>query len=428
MLFVLLFCALSLSYALIRQLAGRRRIYLPDAIILSTASHYLGAMILYGELGSEGSSFILSAAALAYLGTVVTAIWVLSWPSTAAVMPPTNYFHNKTPFKIAITLTALANIYIIYALLRNPAIFALFLASFSADSSSLLDVRKAITASTEGYLNPGLIKLVRDQIGPIAIAGFILCYDRAFRSPVLWISILATLAAMLIGGQRFPIVMLLIAISSAIATRRVIKGRAFKFRIGGALTTFTAVFTSFFIMSSLLGRSDTEANGLGNLVGSISSMMDRSFTTLPREAEHTYIFWSNIGPTWGNSWLADLSILLPGKNESFSNLLHELTGGSSQGNAVLFFALDSWLAFGWGGIIFSAVIAVTGLAIIDSVLWKKRSPRNDAARIVVFLNVPLMYSPYLFLLYGGIVVLPIVAWTLFTSAYRSPHFKSLYIR
>jgi len=409
-------------YLWVRMSAGRKRIYLPDALVLSTGSHTVGAAMIFAQRDTVATSFILSAALLSFASTAFFTIMALaiSRPTNPAL--PASFLRNSQSYRLALVGVVAANILIVGLIFSNPAIFSLIIASLTInDDSTLLSVRKAITASTEGYMPAGLIKVVRDIIGPIVIVSFILSHQKAGRSRLMWVALIASMTSIMIGGQRFPMLMLLTAVNLAFLGRQAIEGRRVRFGPRRfALLTAVGMFF-FYIMSSLLGRNQDNVSGIEAVLWSVTSLIDRVFTTVPHEAEKTFGFWSQIGPTWGFSWMADLAILLPGKNESFSSVLHELGGGSAEGNAPLFFAADAWLAFGFGGIVFVSFLFVAVLHSIDSVLWNFRSPRNDAARIVLFLCVPLMYSPFLFMLYGGIVVLPICAWTVLTRGFAVTH-------
>ena len=419
-LFACSFLCLTLLYVVLRLAALRRAIYLPDALVLATASHSVGAMLLWYQNETDATLFVSYAAFLSYGAVIVCTVTALILSRPYKPLPVLKYFHSSRSYRWALLLATLANLGIVAILFSNPAIAALIIASFTATGdTTLLAARKAITASSEGYMSPGLIKLVRDLIGPIVIVSFILSRPRAYRSIMLWFAVVSSLLAMLIGGQRFPMVMIIVALAMGFFIRQTVEGR--KIKLGPKVVGSYAIIilVAFYTMSSLLGRGSEGSFGLESFLWSFTSIFERIFSTIPNEAVKTFPLWSTIGPTGGLSWLSDLSIQLPGAaGATLSNELHQLGGGSAEGNAPLFLAADAWLAFGWIGIPFASLLFVTILHFIDKILWLHRSPRNDAARIVLYLNVPLMYSPFLFLLYGGLVVMPIVAWTLMTRRRR----------
>lgn len=410
------FVGISILYFLFRRVSGRPALYLPDALVLATGSHTIGALFLLAKNETVATQFIASAAFLSFTAVATFTLLILALTRPHKPHRNSTYFKSGTIYSAALVLVTLSNLGILAILMLNPAIGALIIASFTAtDDTNLLAVRKAITASTEGYMSPGLIKLIRDIISPIVLVSFVLSRPKASRSILFWLATICTLASILVGGQRFPMLLILVALVLGFIGRRGIEGQKFKLGLGEILKYGGGILFLFYLMSALLGRTEERASALEAAWWSLNSLVVRIFSIVPHEAEKTFAFWSKVGPTWGQSWLSDLAILLPGAaTSSLSSQLHEAGGGSAQGNAPLFFAIDSWLAFGWFGIPIACLLFLIMLHMIDTTLWTYRSPGNDSARIVLYLNVPLMYSPFLFLLYGGLIVLPIVAWTLVT--------------
>lgn len=415
------FIILTPLYLIFRLASNVDRIfYLPDALVIATGSHFLGSMLIWYQSDSEAVRFITYVAFLTYLTVIAWSILVLVFarkPSADLSL----FFLSRRGYPVSLFLVFLVNVATISALLLNPGLYDLIMSAFTFGEASLLDVRKAIAASTEGYVFPGLIKLSRDIISPIVIVSFILSRPKANWSIMFWIALFSTMVAMLIGGQRFPFVLILIALYVGFLTRQKIKNSSAKINLPRLFFLSVVLLIGFYLISNLLGRTNDNGSALVALMWSVASLFSRIFTTVPNEAVKTYAYWSTIGPTWGLSWISDLSILIPGPiGETLSSRLHQLGGGSAQGNAPLFFGLDAWFAFGWFGLPAVTMVFVLMFHFIDETLWKYRSPSNDAARIILYLHVPLIYSPYLFLLNGGIVVLPMVAWA---HLMRSSFFK-----
>lgn len=223
-LFSLAFLATTFVFLLLRRTAGRQRLYLPDALVLAAAIQNIGALIVFSKIDSDGALFIVSAAYLAFVSVSAFTIGVLYCFKSGK---SANQAQTYTPSKIysfALLVTTVANSLVIFFILSNPAIAALVISVISgSNEATLLDVRKAITASTEGYMSPGVIKLVRDVISPIAIASFILSRHNAERSMMLWLAVLVIVAAMILGGQRFPMFLLMLSMVVAFAMRRVLE-------------------------------------------------------------------------------------------------------------------------------------------------------------------------------------------------------------
>lgn len=413
---------LLIIYVLVRRASARSIVYIPDALLMATGSHAVGSLMLLWRNDTEATQFIAAAALFSFYAVALSTIGVLllTRPCRLRLRIYSVYISRVVSYDIALALIVVLNLGVMAILFSNSGIAALIVSAFTgAVDTNLLDVRKAITASTQGYVFPGLIKLVRDVVSPIAITSFVLSRHNALGSKLLWLSVLCTLCSILIGGQRFPAVLLIVSLVIGLLVRQAIEGEKIKFVSAKNLKYGITVLILFYVMSQLLGRTGDVSGGFAATLWTFTALVERIFIIVPQEAEKTFQFWSAIGPTWGLSWLSDLIILLPGAADtSLSSQLHELGGGSAQGNAPLFFAIDAWLAFGWIGIPLTSLLFVLLFHVIDATLWSYRSPCNDAARIVFYLNVPLMYSPFLFLLYGGIIILPIVGWTLFASQLR----------
>lgn len=413
LLYALILIAVTGGFLGYRFKLGLRRLYLSDAFVLGTASHALGSWILLAESETVASLFISSAALACFAVTVLSVMLFKRKAGDEERNSLKSYSSNRIYFKSSLFLVIAINAFILYVILSNPGLSKLIFATItSADEGALLRVRKAITASTEGYMSPGLIKLGRDIISPILIGGFIVRFKYAKRSALLWVAVAITLLAMLVGGQRFPVLLLLITIFACSRARLAIDENVMHLSPRKFVAIGVACLIAFYFLSSSLGRVGNNDGGFNAILWSINSLVDRTLTTVPRESVKTYYFWSEIGPTQGVSWLRDIAVLIPGQDLAFSNSLHQLAGGSAQGNAPLFYALDAWLAFGWPGVLIAPIFFVVLLNSIDGSLRRYRSPLTDASHIVMFVNVPLMYSPSLFLLYGGIVIIPLCLWSM----------------
>lgn len=405
-------------YIAARLQTGRRRIYLPDGFAVMVSVHLIGASILHASLDNSASRFVFEIAAVAVISTMISGclIQVVVGRGTERAMAVA----RRDLSVVAMGVVLLANIGIASLILLNSNIRGLVLAAILYNEETMLIVRKAITASTEGYMAPGVIKLVRDVSSPIVICAYVLsCHARqrsAAKSPLYWLTLLAVVVAIFVGGQRFPIIVLLCMLMLAFNTKWATGMRPSQFLMR---TIFYAalILAGYAVMSGLLGRTTSDASQLPAPLAAMGSMLERVFVIVPNEAIQSHAFWSPIGPTWGQSWWVDLVTLVPGQKTAlaFSSQLHVVAGGSEQGNAPLFFAADSWLAFGLFGVTFIPVLAMSGLYFLDDVLWTYRSPITDACRYLMMINGQTMYSPFLFLLNGGIAVLAVVGAILVAS-------------
>lgn len=398
-------------YVAARLHSRKRRIYLPDFFIFMLGTHFAGALWINIVNKSISSVFVLEISSMALISATLVGSLVVS-TSREPQRKPGNRLRYAKPkfFTYGLIATLLVNVSIVALLLSNPAIWNLLIATFVVDDATLLEVRKAITASTEGYMSPGLIKVFRDILSPIAVSAAIIGSRAGLKSVLLWVTILSIITAVIIGGQRFPMMVLIVMIAVSQVVRKKIHDNELRIR---SLRTFllygVAGLALFSFLTRILGRGSSEEGPLAAILAPVTGILERVLFIVPNEANRTFFFWHPSGPSYGLSWLSDLATLVPGVSVStFSSQLHQAGGGSAQGNAPLFFAADSWLAFGHVGVAISAAVFFLLYHFIDRVLWVYLSPLSYATRFLMMLYIPMMYSPFLFLLNGGIFVLPLI--------------------
>jgi hypothetical protein len=157
----------------------------------------------------------------------------------------------------------------------------------------------------------------------------------------------------------------------------------------------------------VLGRTTAGASPITAVFESVWGLVDRMVLTVPRENAAGFPVWSLIAPTWGKSWLADLIGIIPGAQESLSNELHALLGGSPLGNSTLGLSADVYLAWGMVGVVIIPFAYALLLSTFDRMLLKSSSA---LARTFRFSCIPLTfswYSPFLFILNGGVVLMAV---------------------
>ncbi len=268
---------------------------------------------------------------------------------------------------------------------------------------ALLDIRKTIASGEAGYFAPGIIKQLRDIYGPAFIAWVIIFYRSKYRKLIIWSVVLTTICSMLIGGQRTPILvlMLIIFLSLNISSAEKTKNYSmFKILTAGI---FCVLFLLF--LNILLGRSDGDENNFMLIINLIGGLLGRVFTTVPIENVHAMEFISKAKFEYFSLWLSDLSILLPGTQVGFTNELHSYLGGSNQGNAVLGYSLDIYVNSGVAGIFFVPVLTVLFLNILQFCIHINKNPFSLSIFMVCFFYLPFCYSFYHFLLNGGVFII-----------------------
>ncbi len=280
------------------------------------------------------------------------------------------------------------------------------LVSLLRGETSLLEVRKGIVSGAYGYLAPGYLRQIRDVLFPIVAGAFMMFgIPRRYRV-VFWISTVIVVAAMLVSGQRTPLVMLfaVMGLSLYSSVRRAFTGLAVPIAV-----TVAVAAGLFLVSTAWLGR-----NGVGQtLTERVAAMpldiAERVFVRTPYENMVTADFWRNSAPTFGQSWLDDLSAVLPGTQPMMSTRLHVELGGSAAGNSVLGLPADLYLSWSWLGAVIFPWLYMFGALAIDRYCALSRSAFTKSLKIYLTLSAVQWYSPYLFVLNGGLILLAVVA-------------------
>lgn len=390
-------------YTGLRTRRVRRAIYLPDALVLALAMFAGGSLWLESQTSSAAAEMLANLGLGAFLSGLAGALCVAALDRTATGKPaPSSRVLSleARALRMGLLICLGVNIAFVALLFGTSSIRTMLLAAFGDSTLTLLAARKAITAGTEGYLAPGLVKQFRDILAPMFVCAVLIRGRSAVPGALLWGAAVATLIAMLLSGQRFPAFAFVAAAAASWAVGARIRGR----RIGWpAIAAFTGVgLTLYTGLTVLLGRTSRATSLPEQVVASVTNLFERVFLVVPGENIRTFTFWANQGPTWGASWLADLDILLPGTNSTLANTMHSLAGGSLQGNSPLALPVDSWFAWGWPGVLLVPAGFALVLGRLDIALVRPRLSLGYAARNVIFFAVPMMYSPYLALLYGGL--------------------------
>jgi hypothetical protein len=403
-------------YGCVRVCTGRRRLFLPDAFILSLTLMFWGAIVVWWQRESVGGSFVLRTTSCSLLGAVVTQSLYLARPEPkfGRLLPPQARRRTENRLcKLAVWGILVANVAVVGILFANATVRSLLISALTNFEPTLISARKTISASTSGYMAPGVIKQVRDILSPIVLAAYVGANRQWARSGVFWTSVSTVALGMILSGQRFPIMILVLSVGIS-------AGRWGSLRIPGAasgirrfaLSATLCVFV-FMGITVWLGRTTFDGGLLRFAAVAASGAFDRIVLFAPQETAQTYFFWSELGPTHGRSWLEGLAILLPGAaGHTIYNEIHSLIGGSSEGNGSVLFAADAWLAFGWYGVMFAPSMILAIVNLIDVSLWRFATPLNDGCRIVIFFCLFLVHSPFSFLLYGGLVAVCFAVYNL----------------
>lgn len=287
-----------------------------------------------------------------------------------------------------------------FAVLRNEEL-GLILAGVVTGDEKFLDYRLMMTQGEAIYLAPGYVKQFRDVLLPASLLTLM-----AFTATPIWWLVLPMWAvgavAAVLSGERSVIMISLFVLGAGLVLRPGISAAARRtvIALAGAL-----VFAAFIGSTVLLGRATEDASTVAILVESAEGLFDRAALTVPRENSLGFPMWGALAPTNGRSWLGALSGILPQSQRGLDNELHELLGGGAAGNAPLGLSPDAYLAFGMLGVMLAPLLFVMMLAYADRLLLERPVAIARALRIML---VPLSfgwYSPFLFILNGGVVLL-----------------------
>lgn len=335
---------------------------------------------------------------------------------------------ERLSVKILLGLSGIVCVAFIYAVFSSSVVGALLSIVSIVSDSTFLEARKAITSGTDGYFAPGYIKQFRDIIIPVALIGTMGMSTKFRRSPLVWFAFMSAVLAMVVSGQRlvFVVFFLSLLLGSYYTSRFPARNQgATKRKSGIPWATIGALFGVYALLTVLLGRASEGLSVVGIVLEVVVNLLDRVFLAAPRENALTLPLWYAMGPTWGQSWLADLAGILPGVGESFSNILHSETGGSLQGNSPLGLPADVWYAWGWVGVLIVPFLYAFAIGIVDMVLLSNRSGIFFGLRLYLFVVLPICYSPFLFVLYGGAVVFVLILFVFGLRSRRIRHANSV---
>lgn len=144
------------------------------------------------------------------------------------------------------------------------------------------------------------------------------------------------------------------------------------------------------------------------------ALAHRAVIAVPRENTVSFYYWSRHKHAFGAGWMTDLAAIRPGTQTQLANELFTLNWGGGAGtvlgDSVLGLADDVYYNAGWFGVILVPALYALLFLLLDIALTASRSPLTSAAKIFIFFTIPLMYSPFLFVLHGGVVVVGILCY------------------
>jgi hypothetical protein len=392
---------LLLAFATARLTVARRLPWrLHEFLVLWVAIYWLGAFtLMFVEEGASATAFA-TIASIALGSATAGALVALALALRREVPAPAPVGPGELrAATIGGVVSALVCAAFVAAVLRNEEL-ALLLAAVVTGDGSFLEYR--LTMSTGGalYLAPGYVKQFRDVLLPTALVT--LAASGATRARWLVPALSAFgLAAAVLSGERFVIMIHIFAAGAAYMLRPQRRGRV---GVVAPVVAGAAIFAAFVGATVLLGRAEGVEGFGGLIVATGKGLFERVIVAAPRENSLGFLVWGAAAPTWGETWAADLAGILPGVQVNLSNELHELLGGSAQGASPLGLPADLFLAWGHPGVALLPCAFVLALHALDDAVLRSRLA---LAHIFRLLLVPLTfawYSPFLFVLNGGLVL------------------------
>ncbi len=336
---------------------------------------------------------------------------------------------------LGLALSTLVSVAFLIAVFSHEHIGSLLRAAIIEGKGTLGEARNIISAGTEGYFAPGYVKQFRDVMVPILCMAAVLCHG-TYRYRWLFFAALAVaLAAVFISGQRLVVLQFCLCFASIFLMEFFSARRARFVPLKIAVPTLIAVIGLVGLMTQMLGRLDVPlsppaemagkaqaapvsvsetlvSSGVPHPVAVLVALVHRAIIAVPRENVITYSVWASKSPAMGSGWATDLSGLRPGTQTQLSNSLSEAAYGSSLGNSPLGLATDVYYNWGWPGVAVMPLLYALAFLWLDILLVGRNSPLLYAAKLFMFFSIPSMYSPFMFLLYGGAVVLALACYVI----------------
>ena len=368
------------------------RIYIVDSFLIGITTYTIGSIILHGNFNNLISHTILQLSLLTFISAVIGAIIGLFIRKKEVVVFKKDYISTKILIFISCSVTFLFIILII----RNDDIYSQLSSFLSDDRMGYNSIRKQITSGSSGYFAPGYIKQFRDIMGPIAIVS-LLAYRKKISNRIYFVvPFLVVLTGVLLSGQRGVLFVLIVLLFLSLnKSNKIITMRTTIYSTVGLL--------SFAFFSILLGRNES-SSGNFLLLQAFIQIGERIVLVLPLENYNSSGIWfGNI--TYGASWISEIAKILPGTDFGLSNIMHTANLGSYEGNSVLGLPLDIYYSFGYFGVVIFPLFYSLFLSYIDRRILNSDSNLIRISKTYLFIQLPFIFSPYGFILYGGAFVL-----------------------
>lgn len=136
----------------------------------------------------------------------------------------------------------------------------------------------------------------------------------------------------------------------------------------------------------------------------------RAVIAVPQENTVAFPVWYDRPHAAGSGWLTDLGGIRFGTQRQLSSNLAVANRSSVLGDSPLGLPTDVFYNWGWAGVMIVPALFALAFLWLDIALVASRSALTSAAKIFVFFSIPTMYSPFMFILYGGFVAIGILVY------------------
>jgi hypothetical protein len=398
--------ALLTAYLLLRFTASERHSWrLYELVLLWQSLYWTGAFILYQMRPVPPNAAVLAIAAGAQISCTTGALIAMMRDTGVRVRPPRSVRPMELRIVIALGVVSGAiTLFYIVAILTNERLLGL-LVRVVAGSGEFLNYRLTMSGGEAIYLAPGYVKQFRDVLLPSVVILLSAYAPKEYGRFAAMLAIIGALGGILSGERSVPMLHAFV-IGAAVIMRRP-SGHSRSWRV--PLLTTGVVLVVFALVTVLLGRADASQDALTLFAFSMGKLFDRIVLTVPRENAGVFTYWGPMAPTWGRSWMGDLAGILPGVQHSFDSTLHEILGGSPRGASVLGLSSDMYLAWGMMGIATLPFAYMIFLHKSDQLLLRSTAPFGRVLRLVLTPLTFNWYSPFMFSLNGGVVLIGMVS-------------------
>lgn len=421
--------ALLLVYVLLRIVKKKVILRMQDAFIAGLLMYILGSVFVWAE-GVMFSENVLTIALLSGISAISGSIALeLFLFRTPAGIKRDGILRNYEIFLIGAGLVTctIVSFAFLMAIYTNNHTRGLFFDVWHGQVGAFNQLRINISSGVYQYVAPGYVKQFRDIAAPIMMGALVL-RNLQGRLILFLVPLCICSAAVYISGQRLVLLqyIVVLTICGIIAYRRFGNLKMAVILSGAIILQFTLLI----IMTNQLGRNDIALSpaapaihnevvkdnhgSIFNLfseklsetqipkpVSALIALVHRSLIAVPRENVITIRMWESGSDLAGAGWVGDIATVLPGTQRQLSNRLALSQGSSDLGNSPLGMPADLFYNWGFIGLLIFPFFFSLIWALWDFYWDSTRYVFFEVAKIYLFISIPFMYSPFMFILYGG---------------------------